>query len=397
MRILVVCQYYYPEPFRIVDICEELVKRGHKVTVLTGLPNYPEGNILMEYRYGKNRNEFRNGVRIVRTFEIGRGNNNIRLFLNYFSFAFSSRLKVKKLEDGFDVVFVNQLSPVMMACAAVKYKKLRKIPLFLYCLDLWPDSMIAGGIKKGSIVYNAFKKVSRNIYCKADRIAITSNSFNDYFINEMGLSKERIAYLPQYTEEIFSLIKTHKTNKLGFDLVFAGNIGKLQSVETILKAAFELRERKDIRFHIVGDGSNLSFCKKIAGESENVVFYGRKPVEEIPELYRMADAMLITLSDDQVISKTLPGKVQSYMAAGKPILGAINGETASIIKEAACGYCCPAEDHKGLAEAIIRFTETDDYDQMGINARKYYEQNYSKDKFFGRLEVMLNDLILFST
>ena len=156
MKILVVCQYYYPEPFRISDMCETLVEKGHEVTVLTGLPNYPEGQILGDYRYCRNRNEVLNGVKVIRSFEIGRGNNKLKLFLNYLSFAVSGSLKAFFMNEKFDVVLVNQLSPVMMGIPAIVYKKKHKKKILLYCLDLWPDSLAAGGIQKSSIIYKVF-------------------------------------------------------------------------------------------------------------------------------------------------------------------------------------------------------------------------------------------------
>lgn len=399
MKILVVCQYYYPEPFRITDICETLVQKGHQVTVLTGLPNYPEGRVLDGYRHGRKRNETLNGVKILRTFEIGRGNSRFKLFLNYFSFAVSASLKALLMKEEYDVVFVNQLSPVMMGIPAIVYKKKHHINMLLYCLDLWPDSLATGGVKGSSIIYKVFSRISKWIYNSADSILVTSNMFKDYFQNTLGLPITNMEHLPQFAEDLFServdIIESEtKDSNKGFNFVFAGNIGDMQSVETIIKAANELKTHHSITFHIVGDGSRLEACKQLADRFglANVIFHGRRPVEEMPYFYNMADAMLITLKNNKALSYTLPGKIQSYMAAGRPVIGAINGETRYVIKDADCGLCCNAEDYEKLAKLILQFCNSDSKAQMAINAKNYYIENYSKERFMARLESTLNSL-----
>jgi len=393
MKILVVCQYYYPEPFRISDICETLVEKGHDVTVLTGLPNYPEGQVLDGYRYGRKRNEMLNGVKVIRSFEIGRGNSKLKLFLNYLSFAVSGSVKAFFMDEKFDVVLVNQLSPVMMGIPAIVYKKKHKKKILLYCLDLWPDSLAAGGIQESSIVYKFFMKTSKWIYSSADSIAVTSSMFKEYFRSTLGVNMEVMHHLPQYAEDLFTeSIEVTKDGKYNF--VFAGNIGDMQSVETIVKAANVLRERSDITFHIVGEGSKLEECKLLSNKLglSNIIYYGRKPVSEMPQYYGLADAMLVTLKDDRTISYTLPGKVQSYMAARKPIIGAINGETSHVIQDADCGLCCAAENYKELANLIIQFCNSDKKEKMAKNSYDYYIRNYSKEKFMSVLENTLINL-----
>lgn len=394
MKILVVCQYYYPEPVRITDICEELVKRGHEVTVLTGVPNYPMGIIHKDYRHGKRRDEFVNGVHVVRCFTIGRRHGTFFRVLNYFSYPLSATAKLHKLDKDFDVVFVNQLSPVMMAWPAIRYKNKYKKKLVLYCLDLWPESLEVGGIKKGSFIYRIFHRISEKIYKQADKILATSRSFDEYFDEEFRIDKKEIGYLPQYAEEIFSNQKhMERKKKDTYDFMFAGNIGIAQSVGTIIEAAKILRDRKDIRWHILGDGIDLESCKKKAKEYglDSIIFYGRKPVDEMPKYYEMADAMLVTMIDNPLISKTLPGKVQTYMAAGKPIIGAINGETADIIEKAQCGFCGKAEDKDGLAKNIGKFIELDNKGELGKRSITYYKNNFSKANFMDRLIAELNE------
>lgn len=401
MKILVVCQYYYPEPFRITDICETLTKERHEVTVLTGLPNYPKGFVFDDYRHGKKRNEIINDVKIIRSYEIGRGNSNFRLFLNYVSFIISSSVKAFLLKEEFDVIFVNQLSPVMMAIPAMVYKRKRHKRILLYCLDLWPDSLAAGGVKEDTFIYRLFLSISKYIYNSADKILVTSSMFKDYFSNVLSINADSIQHLPQYAEDFFTYKNYESIPEMAasadskkYNFVFAGNIGDVQSVDTIIKAANELRNYKNIQIHIVGDGSKSDECRKLAKclELENVVFYGRRPVHEMPDFYRMADAMLITMKDNKTLSYTLPGKIQSYMAAGRPIIGAINGEACRVIEMSESGWCCNAENYNALAELILTFCNYDGKEQMAVNGRKYYEENYSKDRFVYGIENALMEL-----
>ena len=394
MKILVICQYYYPEPFRITDICEEWVKQGHSVTVVTGLPNYPMGEIYDGYKGKDKRDEAINGVNVHRCFEFPRKKGAIRRFLNYYSFAWSAKKYVKKVKEKFDVVFVNQLSPVLMAKPALAYKKKHGTKVLLYCLDLWPESLIAGGIKRGSFLYKYYHKISKKIYQGVDQIAVTSQSFKKYFKEQFGIDEGKIAYVPQYAEKIFNADFCQKEANGQVDLLFAGNVGKAQSVETIVRAAAETKDIRDLYWHIVGDGIALEKCQALACELQvkNILFHGRKPLEEMPKFYQNADAMLVTLMKDELLSLTLPGKVQTYMAAGKPIIAAADGEVASVIKEAACGYCSNAEDAEGLAACVRNFFEKhpSKMERMfGKNAENFYAQNFDKIVFFERINELL--------
>lgn len=390
MKILVICQHYWPEPYPLADVCEEMVRRGHTVHVVTDVPNYPMGYIYPEYKKGKRRQEERNGVKITRTFTIGRRNNILFRFLNYYSYAISSTLFVKRIKEEYDVVFTNQTSPVMMCYAALAYAQKHRKKTVLYCMDLWPASLAAGGVGEGSPIYRFFHWVSGRVYRKANRILITSQMFRDYFRQQFGIEDEKIGYLPQYAASGFdSLPACRKEN--GVNLLFAGNVGAAQSLDTVLDAAKLLQNEAELRWHIVGDGSELENLKKMASDLalDNVIFHGRKPLEEMPSYYAMADAMLVTLTDDPFISMTLPAKVQSYMAAGKPVIAASNGEIPKVIRASSCGFCAQAGDADGLAQAVRDFLATDDKDRLGSNARKYYEENFTRDMFMSKLECEL--------
>ena len=397
MRILVVCQYYAPEPFRISDVCEELVKRGHEVTVVTGVPNYPMGRIYDGYRHGENRDEVINGVKVHRCFTIGRRSGAVWRFLNYYSYMFSSTHYMSKLKGIFDIVFVNQLSPVMMANAAIKYKKMHHTRVVLYCLDIWPESLVAGGVKRGSAIYKFFHKVSKKIYKAVDSILITSQSFARYFEKEFGITNTQ--YLPQYAEALFTPEMCKKNPNDTIDLMFAGNVGTAQSVDTIIKAAALCKDISNLRWHIVGDGIALLDCKKMAEKFEvPVIFHGRQPIEQMPRYYAMADAMLVTMQKDPVLSLTLPGKVQSYMAAGKPIIGAIDGETKRVIEQTQCGYCVPSGDFEGLAKICMEVADKRaEYAAFGSRSRAAYEQMFSRDRFMNSLEQHFCDMCASTT
>lgn len=397
INILVVCQRYYPEPFRITDICKGLIDRGHKVTVLTGLPNYPEGNIYEEYKSHKRKIELIDGIKVIRCSEMSKGKgSNVRLFLNYFTFMVSSSIKALFLNEEFDVIFSNQLSPISMVIPAIILKRRKNKKLLIYCMDIWPASLAAGGIKEGSLIYKFFLKFSRGIYKSADNICITSRGFKKYFSDVLDI--DDTTYLPQYSEDIFKDYNGNDIKKSGetLDLVFAGCIGRTQSIDTIIKAAKILKGRIPLKIHILGDGVELDNYKSLTRQldvNDVVKFYGRKPVQDMPKYYSMADAMIVTLRQSGAISNTLPGKVQTYMAEGKPILGAADGETMDIINEAKCGFCCEAENEQKFAEIILEFYNCNNKKELGINSYKYYQQNFTREHFLNNLESKLQALI----
>lgn len=392
MKILVVCQYYYPEPFRIHEVCESLVERGHEVTVLTGLPNYPMGVIPDEYQNGQHRDEVVNGVHILRVNEIPRTAGKVGLAKNYVSFVWNGCLKALRMKKDYDVIFVYQLSPILMAIPAYVAKWFSKCKnIALYCLDLWPESLTSLGIGKNSIFFKFIKWVSIRIYKGTGTIGYTSRMFRDYFVDELGIKSKELRYIPQFADELFSNVKSdNSSNKEVVDYVFAGNIGEMQSVDTIIRAAAICKDRP-IKWHIVGDGFALDSCKKLCDElcvGEAVKFYGRLPVEEMPGFYSMADAMIVTLADNETISYTLPGKVQSYMAAGKAIIASANGETAIVIEDACCGQCVAAQNAEELARIAVDMMQAD-FAELGRKSRVYYETHFSKESHVDEIEQLL--------
>lgn len=394
MKILVVCQYFYPEQFRVNEISYELAKEGHNVTILTGLPNYPSGKVSKTYKSFKNRKEDINGVKVTRSWLLGRGKGTIRLALNYISFCLSATLKALYIKKDFDIILVYQLSPVTMAVPGIVLKKLTKKPLIIYCHDLWPESIASAGISSESKAYRMLLSLSKWIYKSADEIFTSSKLFEDYFNNTLGIY-DNITYLPVFAESLFENIDNTKKNDDNINLVFAGNIGEMQSVETIIYAANVIKELTHIIFHIVGDGSSRLICEDLVLELGlvNVIFHGQHPIMEMPRYYEMADAFLVTLKANKNISYTLPNKVQSYMAARKPIIGAIDGETQMVISEAQCGLCSAAENYVDLASNIKKFAEDrHNHSIYGQNARTYYDNHFSKEIYMKRLNKLLENI-----
>lgn len=393
MKILVVCQYYYPEQFQINDICEELVKRGYDVDVLTGLPNYPTGIVPEEYKNGKKSYEIINGVNVYRTYEIGRKKGAVGMAKNYLSFCYSASRWAKKTRNIYDIVLVYQLSPVLMAYPASIIKKRQKVPMLLYCCDLWPESMKLIIKNEKNIAFKFIKSVSSYLYKCADLIIVQSKSFLSYFEEIHKIEKENLRYIPQFGDSEY--LKINETIDNGVvDFVFLGNIGIAQDIDTIIDAVDMVKDIDNFCVHFVGDGSYREEAEtkvKQLGLEEKIKFYGRRPLEDMPEFYKLADVCLVTLKANTVIGKTLPSKVQGYMAAGKTIIAALDGAAKDVINEAKCGLCVPAGNASELANAMKNLiNEPQKYYECGSNARKYFKEHFTKEVFMNSLEEAIN-------
>lgn len=392
LRILAVSQHYWPEPFNFADICEGLVLRGHKVTVLTGTPNYPEGEIYEGYERGVHAVQEHNGVHIRRSKLIPRGHDPIHRVLNYYSFSINASQIARDMGSGYDVVLSFQTSPVMMSNPALTYGRRHGVPVLLYCIDIWPECLTVGGIKRGSLVYRHYARVSRDIYSSADGLAITSPTFADYFENQLGIAGLQSIYLPQYAEDIFdnTPARRREYDPSKLNLTFAGNVGTAQAVNTFIEAGHYLQGDDRFALHVVGSGSELEALKRYKEEigASCVEFHGRYPLTDMPSFYASSDAMVATFLDSPILGYTLPRKIQSYMAAGRPILGTVVGEARRVIEEAGCGLCCDAEDSEGLARICREFADMtpEEHEAMGRRGREYYEAHYSRGQFFHTLE-----------
>ena len=392
MKILIVSQYYYPEQFQINEIAPELVKRGHQVTVLTGLPNYPKGEIYAGYEKGRRTEEI-NGVHVIRVNDLPRKTGAVHLFFNYLSFAVAGRKETKKL-GTFDLVLCYQLSPVSSLEPAILYARKNRVPLLAYCLDLWPESAKAHTSVK--LLYQAISVYSRRVYQKCDHIAVTSRPFIDYLEKINGIPKGKMSYIPQHADG--TLLNTPIENEENgiTDFMYAGNLGAGQTIDVIIRAAAEIKE-KNFVVHLVGDGSQRKALEELTGHlgiQDKIIFHGIKQREEMGFWYRKADVLLITLRGNNAVGNTMPGKLQAYMAAGKPILGAINGAASEVIRESKCGKCVSAGDYKGLSALMAECIDhPEHFADCGTNAQRYFQEHFTLNIFTERLERLMKDMV----
>ena len=404
MRLLVVSQYFWPENFRVNDLVGELVQRGHQVTVLTGLPNYPEGDVFPEFRHDPDHFAEYQGAEIIRVPMLPRGKGSYQLLLNYFSFAFSAIvIGLWKLRDyKFDVIFACQLSPVTVGLPAVVMRFVKRAPLVFWVLDLWPDSLQAiGAVRSRTILYAVGKLVSF-IYKRCDVILVQSKSFIPLVKKHRGI-KAPVYYFPSWAEAIFNMSAASPAEEVpcrpgAFTVLFAGNIGEAQDFPMILAAAKHLKEQAHIRWLIVGDGR---MARWMADEivrlhlQECVLMLGRYPVERMPSFFKHASALLVSLKDKPIFSMTVPGKLQSYLAAGVPVIAMLNGEGADLVNGSNSGLTCPAGDYLGLSAAVLAMSRLTmaEMAAMGQNGLVVSAQEFDRDKLITQLEEWLLQLL----
>jgi len=404
LNILIISQYFWPENFKINDFAVSMAEKGHKVSVLTGIPNYPNGKFFKGYNLIKPKFELYKGIEIFRSALIPRGRgNNFRLILNYFSFAFfASFAALFRLKEKFDVVFVFEISPITVAIPAIFYKKCSKIPICLWVLDLWPENIVGGGRISSKLIYGLTLRFVKYVYKKMDKIFVQSKGFIDS-IAEKGVSVEKIEYLPNWAEDVFKPVKNvreelKKKVPEGFIVMFAGNIGESQDFECIIKAAVILKEQADIHFVIIGDGRKRAFVEREISQKKldsNFHLIGQYPLDYMPEFYQLSDVMLVSLKKNPIFAITIPAKVQSYLACGKPIVAALEGEGEKIINESSAGLCSNSGNYKALAENIVKLRniKSEKLDELGQNALKYYKEHFERNTLINKAEEILKSLI----
>ena len=405
MNILIVTPHFHPENFRINDFAEEFVKRGHVITVLTAVPDYPEGKFYDGYGIFKRTRETHNGVKIYRAPLIPRGSgSNVQLALNYTSFVVGAIFtSLFLLKNKIDIVFVFEPSPITIGIPAIFIKKIKRIPLCFWVLDLWPESVVsAGNLKNTSFVPKVLKPIVKFIYKHSDKILVSSNGFIDS-IQEKGVSRDKIEFFPQWAEPIFKPFKSSEyllgdIPKDSFKIMFAGNIGEAQDFPSILEAAKQLKDEKDVQWVILGGGRREKWVKtkiKENGLEDCFHLLGGFPLEKMPDFYANADVMLFSLKNEFIFSITIPAKVQTYLACGKPILAMVNGEGGQVVIDANAGLTCSAESPKELVENILEMKKmsADEITALGVNARRYYEENFERSYLFNKAEVIFEDLI----
>ena len=413
MKILFVCQYFYPEVFRGNDIAFHWAEQGHDVHVVCGIPNYPQGKFYEGYGLFKRRHEElvsgSNGgsLKVTRLPIFPRGNGKVMLMLNYFSYLVVAWIWMlfHALFHKYDRLFVQQLSPVMMSAPGVLYKRLRGTPLYTWVLDLWPESLTAAGGINNKWVLGFFKHFVKSEYSHSDKILISSRSF-ERSILEYGDYAPKLVYFPQWAdgmdsselsgESLESVREVERSGVLkdGFKLMFAGAVGEAHGFECTMQAALLTKVHKEIKWVIVGDGRRLDWVREFVKEhglEETVLTLGRFPAETMPWFFQQADVMLVTLSDDPLFRLYAPAKISSYMASAKPIVAVLNGEGADVIKDADCGWSLPAGDAEGFAKLAVELSQTDKavLGEKGRKAAMYYRNHYLKEKCLKDLDNLI--------
>lgn len=403
MKILVVTQYYWPERFKINDICQGLLERGHEVTVLTGLPNYPQGKFFPGYGVLKGPwRQKHDGVEILRVPMFSRGpKKGWRLMLNFISFFLMASIFAPFVCKGkYDRIFVYEPSPVTVVIPAIVLKWIKKIPVYFWVTDLWPETLIATGALKSQWAVNMWGKIVKFLYEQCDVVMVTSKGFIDK-IAARGISRDKIVYWPQWGESLFSKTKLEEDKMPrseipdGFKIMFAGNIGTSQSFDTILDAAESLKDYEQIKWVILGDGMQRKWVEdevRIRGLKENFYLLGPKPMETMPYYYSLSDVLLASLKKDPLFAITVPAKIQSYLPSGKPVLVSMDGEGADLIEDAGAGVACRASDSKELANGVLKLYQMTQEErvEMGQRGVHYFNENFDREKLLSRLEKIMS-------
>lgn len=401
MHILIVTQYFWPENFRINDLALGMLERGHQVTVLTGVPNYPSGSFFEGYGFFNESQDY-HGIKVLRVPLIPRGKGGgIRLALNYISFAFTACIAAPLLcKEKFDLIFVFQLSPITAALPALLLKKIKSVPVMFWVQDLWPESLSATGAIKSKAILELVGKLVKFIYKRCDLILIQSRLFFDSVVQN-GCSPDKVIYFPNSAESIFEIplpyIEELPLLPEGFKIMFAGNIGAAQNFETIIAAAKSLQGYNDIHWIIVGNGRMRKFAETEVvnqGLCHSVHFLGRYPLEAMPSFFSNADVLLVTLRNEPIFRLTIPTKTQSYLASGRPVIAAIDGEGAKVIEEAGAGFTCSSGEPDALTQAVLKMYRTPKAkrDKMGAQGRAYYEANFDRNMLLDKLEGWMRAL-----
>lgn len=403
MRILIVSQYFWPENFRINEIVIGLKASGHEVEVLTGKPNYPSGIFFSGYTGWGLRKEYWHDILIQRIPLFPRGGGGaVKLSLNYISFIVSGLLffPVMTRKKNYDLIFVYGVSPIFQAIPAFFIGWFRKAPVVLWVQDLWPESVEATGYINSKFILNFLKRLVKFTYSNASLLLVQSKAFIKP-VSELA-KKTKILYYPNTVDKIFYNPQESDAPKIdslesGFSVLFAGNVGEAQSMETIVRAAEILSAETEIKIVILGSGSKADWVAKeiVKRNLANIFLEGRYPVEFMPTLMRKASVLLVSLTDQPIFSLTIPNKIQAYLAVGRPIIASLNGEGAKLIEEAKAGLTAPAEDAVKLANAILDLYHMSDdaRNRLGENGRDFFKKNFDEDTLIKNLVEYFEDVI----
>ena len=403
MRILIVTQRFWPENFRINDLATELVRRGHEVTVLTGWPNYPDGKVFDGYKATPEQYAQYQGVKIIRVPIIPHGSRKILLMLNYLSYVLSASIvgAYKLRGQTVDVIFTYEPSPITVGIPAALLRKIKRAPMIFWVLDLWPETLSAVGVVRNPTVLKMVGVMVRAIYKNCDLILAQSKSFISQ-IRKYTCPDKRIEYFPSWSETEFDWDQVHPATEIysepgTFNILFAGNIGSAQDFPNILTAVKLLKKQPHVRWHIIGDGRLAPWVRSYIEEHDlqkNFFLYGRFPLERMPSFFKHADALLVSLKDDPTFTLTIPGKIQTYLSAGIPVIGMLNGEGADLINRSGVGLTCHAGDAIGLAKIVLEISEMPKHSliEMGKRGPETITRQFDRTQLINRLENWFQDL-----
>jgi glycosyltransferase involved in cell wall biosynthesis len=398
MRILIITQYFWPESFKINDLALGLKERGHEVSILTAIPNYPKGVFDENYSFWKNNDEEWNGIKIYRSKIFPRGKGSIRLMLNYISFVIFCSIKVLFIKEKFDKIFVYEPSPVTVGLPAIVASRKMKLPYYFWVQDLWPESLSAAGGIKNKYVLSFFNKITKMIYNNGKKVLVQSKGFADY-ISKQGNFSDKIIYYPNSAEKLYRPLEpcAEYQSKLpnGFKLLFAGNLGEAQGIGTLIRAAMIVKESGfEVNWIFLGDGRQREYyINKVMkkGLESNFYFLGAFPAETMPHFFSCVDALIVSLKKDMIFSLTIPSKLQSYLACGKPILASLDGEGAKVVEESMAGFVSPTENAELFAENVIKLYKlsSESRNEMSGNALKYFRNEFEREVLIDRLIEIL--------
>lgn len=396
-KILVVTQHFWPENFRINDIVEGFLQDGIAVDVLCGLPNYPKGEWFPGYSAAGPFEEEWHGARLYRCKEVPRrGNTSVNIFLNYVSWPWYAAHALHRLPGRYDAVFCFNTSPVLMCWPAIRYAKKHHIPFTNYVLDIWPENLYSVLNVKNKALRAIAQGVSDALYKKADRLIAMSEPLQQRLCQRTGMPPQKIAVIPQYCEDFYAVPQPDAALQAQFggrfNLVFTGTFTPAQSLETVITAVQDARSRGADMLHLllVGDGMSRAALEAKVKElhaEDAVTFYGSVPATDIPKFTALADALIVCLSDSPDLGLTVPAKVASYMAAGKPVLASMDGAGNAAVA-AAGGLSSPACDAAALTDNLLALTRMDaaQHAAMGQSAKEYYLAHYRRSELLRKLE-----------
>lgn len=407
MRILILSQSYDPEPIpKPSDLAKELYSRGHSVNVVTGFPNYPTGKLYPGYKLGLIKNEQNENINITRTFLVPyHGKSAIGRIVNYVSFMLTAPLGLLKC-GPLDVIYVWH-PPLTIGVAAWIIARIRRVPFVYDVQDIWPEILILSGMLKRGWFSNQLTLLENFVYRKANRIFVVTEGARENLI-EKGVEPQKVMVMPHWLDENLYKIETVDDAKVSllrqelqfggkFVVMFAGNFGLVQGLDTVINAANILRFEDNILIVFVGDGVDKERLVNLVdsnGLNHRVKFIGRQPIEEMPVFMAASDALLVHLKKSKISEYVIPTKTMAYLAAGKPIIMATEGASANIIQNADAGLVVEPDNPSALAGAIkqLEFMSKEKRLAIGRAGRGYFLSNYSKVIVMQQYEDILKEV-----